>query len=360
MMRPRRETRTIGEQAAEWLVVLSEGGAAEQAAFLAWLKQSPRHVEEFLFATTTWKTLCELGERQPLNIEAILSELKAEGPASNVVSLGVERPVVAARERRSTSTMRAVRWSAAFGAIALLSVLGWWLLRWDAAYSTAIGEQLAVRLDDGSVLHLNTGSRARVDFSDRQRNVELLEGEALFVVAHDPSRPFLVRTDDAIVQAVGTQFNVRHWSGDTRVAVIEGRVRVAHRASESLPSRRQSTSPPVLSEAQEEAAGLLSAGEEARIESGGRIVRQKSPDIAQVIAWRERRVVFRAERLENVVAEINRYTTRRFRIEGTRARDIRLTATFDADKPESLAAFLEQYADLSVEATPDGFVIQER
>ena len=77
------------------------------------------------------------------------------------------------------------------------------------------------------------------------------------------------------------------------------------------------------------------------------------------MAWRERRVVFRTERLENVAEELNRYGTRRFRVIGDRARSIRLTATFDVDSPESLVSFLQRYGDLSVSADGEGFVIRD-
>ena len=107
-------------------------------------------------------------------------------------------------------------------------------------------------------------------------------------------------------------------------------------------------------------AELLTAGEEATVAGSGGIVKARVSDISQAIAWRERRLVFKSETLENVVAEINRCSTRQFRIESERARHIQLTATLDADQPESLATFLQHYSGLRVEDRGTEFVIQER
>jgi len=49
------EGLTIAEQAARWLLEIEEGKPETFAALGEWLKQSPRHVEEFLLATAVWK-----------------------------------------------------------------------------------------------------------------------------------------------------------------------------------------------------------------------------------------------------------------------------------------------------------------
>jgi transmembrane sensor len=317
--------------------------------------------------------------RHPMAVDAILAEVMTRGTASNVVSF--ERDSTSSPEARSSrfdvaedsqpppAAYRHMRWVAGFAALVLTAALGWWALNSGPTYSTEVGEQRTVRLEDGSVLYLNTDTRARVRFSGKVREVELLNGEALFVVAHDRERPFRVHTDDAVVQAVGTQFNVRTMAGDTRVSVIEGRVKVARheaammtdatRPSEVAGSPAPRSGMPVAG-ASPRTVEFLAAGEEATIADNGLIVKGEAPDIALTVAWRQRRLVFKAETLEHVVAEINRYSARPFRIDGEKARQTRLTATFDADNPQSLATFLQQYSDLTVEASGDGFVIHER
>src|SRR6185312_16380584 len=59
------------------------------------------------------------------------------------------------------------------------------------------------------------------------RDVELIEGQALFAVAHDVARPFIVSAGNAAVRAVGTQFDVYRKQTGTTVTVVEGRVAVS-------------------------------------------------------------------------------------------------------------------------------------
>src|SRR3546814_15029131 len=95
-------------------------------------------------------------------------------------------------------------------------------------HATATGEILRVPLRDGSAVTLNSNSEIDVDFDEGIRHVRLLRGEALFDVAKDSSRPFVVEADSTRVTAVGTSFTVHRVSGrDVRVLVREGVVELA-------------------------------------------------------------------------------------------------------------------------------------
>jgi len=95
--------------------------------------------------------------------------------------------------------------------IAVLTILGGalGLLKFPSPiYATALGEQRSVRFEDGSTVELNSRSKIRVKYSKQERDVELIEGQALFHVAHDTSRPFIVAVGATRVRAVGTEFDV--------------------------------------------------------------------------------------------------------------------------------------------------------
>ena len=102
-----------------------------------------------------------------------------------------------------------------------------------AAYvvkSTSPSERLTVRLNDGSQVILNTGSKItyRKDFEPHQRIISL-EGEAFFVVEKDKGRPFSVVTNGVVTTALGTSFNINtrlEEEGDVEIALIEGRVKI--------------------------------------------------------------------------------------------------------------------------------------
>lgn len=73
----------------------------------------------------------------------------------------------------------------------------------------------------------DTQSRVRVAFSRTNRDVYLEKGQAIFKVKDDAARPFRVRVDRAVIQAIGTQFDVYRRADRLDVAVIEGRVQVS-------------------------------------------------------------------------------------------------------------------------------------
>ncbi len=92
------------------------------------------------------------------------------------------------------------------------------------------GDQRTIRLDDGSIIHLNSQSRVHVRYSSGERLIELEQGQALFDVVRDATRPFRVRAGSADILAVGTQFDVyRRSGGDLTVTVVEGKVAVTDR-----------------------------------------------------------------------------------------------------------------------------------
>jgi transmembrane sensor len=96
-------------------------------------------------------------------------------------------------------------------------------------------------------------------------------------------------------------------------------------------------------------ASEITAGEQARVSAAGAIVKQTHADLQRAVAWRERRLVFRGDTLEDVAREFNRYNTLQIQIEDASVRDRRLTATFDADDPQSLVLFLQKSGDLRVD-----------
>jgi len=103
-------------------------------------------------------------------------------------------------------------------------------------YATAKGERRSVRLEDGSLIVLNAASKVRVRYSRGRRDIALLRGEALFDVAKDAARPFVVRSEGLDVRAVGTSFSVSRLRGrPLEVYVAAGFVDVAADAPRSPP-----------------------------------------------------------------------------------------------------------------------------
>lgn len=329
----RQDTQRIAEEAAEWLEELRSGDPQTHAGFAAWIRRSPRHIEEFLLMKALDSEGARIDPERRLSVEDILAEAR-----ENVVAL---KKVAPTRARRSSTWINA-RWIAV--AAVLVAALGiGWLVKAPLSGQrlvTDVGEQRAVELDDGSIVQLNARTRLEVAFSHRRREIRLLEGEAFFKVAHDTSRPFVVHSGAAVIQAVGTQFNVYRHENSTTVSVIEGRVKVSPAATDSAP--------------------IFSAGEEARVATAGTLLRAPA-DVAAATAWRQRRLVFRSNPLSEIVSEFNRYNRgTQILIEGEAVRARRYGGTFDADDPQSFIDFLRPDENLEIVARPGEIRIRAR
>jgi transmembrane sensor len=339
------DNKRIAERAARYLGALIEGNE-EREAFFAWLAESPRHVEEFLFVLQAAQRAAGFTEEQERRIAQ--TEETVEG---NVVKLedrsraepGLTPPLSTRKRRRG-------KWTALAAAVVAAAGLGWWLLPaliGGQTYTTAIGEQRTVKLADGSMVLLNTASRLEVRFAEGRRALELVSGEALFTVARDPARPFRVRAGGTIVEAVGTQFGVYRHAAGTRVSVLEGTVQVS--ADSQL-----HTSPGIA----EPASARLTAGEAASIAPDGRLIDRRRLDPAKAVAWQQRRLVFEDETLAAIVAEFNRYNVApRIHVLDEAAGARRFSGTFDADAPETMVNTLVGDETLAVARTQDRITI---
>jgi transmembrane sensor len=94
--------------------------------------------------------------------------------------------------------------------VAIAGIVGadFWLNAREEIYATQIGQVREVVLSDSSVITLNTNSKVTVRFTRDLRDIHLLQGEALFDVAKNKKRPFIVHVGDMLVRAVGTSFTV--------------------------------------------------------------------------------------------------------------------------------------------------------
>src|SRR6185437_15521968 len=162
--------------------------------------------------------------------------------------------------------------------------------------AVAHGEQRTVQLNDGSVVHVNASSRLRVRFSRSQRLVELEQGEAMFDVAHDATRPFRVRAGDTEVTAVGTEFDVyRRASQDVTVTVVQGKVDVMDRDADHRNTgagTNEDAAVPVH----------MAAGQQLHL-SAARRPKARAVDVHAATAWIRREVMFEGRPLRDVAEE---------------------------------------------------------
>lgn len=245
---------------------------------------------------------------------------------------------------------RRARWRGTVAAaLCVLGIAtGWMAWRFDAQPDTQVaatsaqyaddfrtppGERRTFMLPDGSKIELNTRSRVRVRFEDGRRNVELAEGEAMFEVARDTARPFVIDAGQATVTVTGTRFDVRRDAAGVDVTVESGSVRVA--------GQRTAT---------------LTAGLATHVDANGAVAAPAPVDVAATLSWREGKLMFRDQPLSEVGAEVSRYRTHPVRVADAATGRLRLTSVFNADDTNALLAALPQILPVSVRTLPDGTV----
>lgn len=322
--------------AASWDARLraAECTAEERMAFQVWCQASPENQREYD------------------ELRALLSELRAAGDAPEIRAL---------REWAVESTMRDSAWPQRTGApvwVAMAAIIsaiaaGLWTSNQApvedsvvAEFATAVGERSTATLDDGSVATLNTNTQLAVNFSDDERRVTLIQGQALFDVARDSIRPFVVIVGEQRIVAVGTVFDVRLENGDVNVVLIEGIVDVS---GESNTLAVGAVAPPVR----------MSAGQRLRTSA----VATNAPPVVEetdtehATMWRQGRVFFEDAALADAVAEMNRYSSTKIVIEGQSIEDLRVNGMFRTGRPTNFVNTLEAYFPLVSQQVNDNTIV---
>lgn len=214
-------------------------------------------------------------------------------------------------------------------------------------YSTVVGGLQAVPMPDGSKVTLNTDSEIRVAVTEKERRVELKQGEAFFEVAKDPNRPFVVSVAGQRIIAVGTAFSVRRLrnnnSNDIRVIVSEGKVRV------EVPGKDAALMEP------------LPAGSVVRTASNEVLVQTKPiAEIEQSLSWRSGLLTFRNTPLAEVTAEFNRYNTRKMVIEDPAIATLEVGGIFRATNLDGFVHLLQDGFPVRATTEKERIVLRSR
>lgn len=296
------ERTAADKEAADWYAKLSGGPVSnvDLNAFFAWRSKT-------------------LNDAAYTRIEALTTTARALADAPALQALAqaaVRRPREKAKGARRRGTTAAVLTGAALVMAATVCAVIW--RPWEGqVYATPVGERRAITLADGSRIELNTDSQVRVRLSKTARTLTLVRGQAMFVVSHDASRPFIVAAGDTRVRAIGTRFEVYRTGAGARVTLAEGRVRI------SGPGERQ----PVE----------LSAGQ--RLETTpARAARPVAIDVAAATGWTQGRLTFKETPLAEAVAEVNRYSRRQVRLAPAAPANLPVSGVFDAGDTEAFAA----------------------
>lgn len=298
--------RRLSDEAIDWLARLGSGHATpkDRLAFLRWRQRSAAHEAAAVEAETLLRAVGETRQADQLRRHGALLTRRPVG-----------RRVLFAGAAAASLAVVAV----GLPSLGPLSAL-------YADYATGVGGRKRVALADGSVAILNTATAISVDYSGKERRVTLHDGEALFEVAKDASRPFIVVAGDVEVRAVGTAFVVRL----KEVTVSEGTVDVA------IGGR-----PPIR----------VVAGQRLDLGEGDRF-KLSTVDIDAATAWQRGKLIFNRRPLESVIAELQRYRAGRVVVLGDRLKALEVTGVFDLDDTDRILRTIEETTKARVVQMP--------
>jgi transmembrane sensor len=230
------------------------------------------------------------------------------------------------------------RWSAAAAALALvMSGGGAWLTmqrdmtQFEQTYASAHAERRVLRLVDGSVVTMAAATRVAVSYEDGERRIRLTQGQALFDVARNPHRPFIVETPHGEIKALGTSFDVALGRDQAEVTVVEGVVQI-------LASTRAAgvANSDALSKTARRGEHVRFGVTERREGSVAFISQSDDADIERAVAWTHGQLVFRGETLEQAIAAVNLYSKEQLVLRDRRYADVPVFGVVNQGDPSAL------------------------
>ena len=333
---PSPEQKTLAEQAAEWVFRLEDGPVPfeTRSRYEAWRAQSPEHQQVYEHVRAIWQSGALENapdvlaiHRQSVVLHRRRFNLAVSVAAAVLVAIGGGAGILFSQDVPQTSAPTG---------LATMSAPD------HGLFSTSVGERSAIALADGSVLTLDTDSSARVEYGPRERTIYLLRGQALFDVAKHKSHPFVVHAGDRRIVATGTSFNVRLDKSAVEVTLVEGHV--------------------MVDQAQPYAPGAPNTDTE--LNPGERLIARRGAgvkialaNVSAVTDWRNGRLVFDDERLDDAVREVNRYSKVRIELSDPKLGALRISGLFPAGRPEAFANSLRQMFSVTVKPADDGHLV---
>lgn len=332
-----RRHRLAAESAADWALRLQDQKLtrSERVEYVRWLRESPLHVAEMLRVSHVQHELADFPHWNEI------APVDASAAHASVIELSSARDPRIRQESRSGRSSRSWRWISALAAgIAMLGVaLVYFGDFRHPIIDTGPGERRTVTLADGSVVRVSPETTLSVHFTRTERRVTLSRGDALFRVAKDPAKPFLVESNRTRVRAVGTAFGVERQYGSVIVTVEEGRVAVV-----------QAPTQPSVSVSRASPAAEVSLGPDQQIivPAAGSMGQVHKVDSRRELAWADGRLIFDHDPVATVVQQFNYFNRLQIKVLDPQLAARPVSAVFNVSDPEAFVTFLESVANIRV------------
>lgn len=369
------EADPVLQEAAEWLLELRSGNVSSQriTEWQRWLSEAA-HRQAFDRVESLWHMTAEVNARWPSEAELTLDRYIADegisawrARAGSDVSAGARRHWL----RQVPQMLGAWPWRRArfftFSASAVAAAIVMLLVYWPTisvflhggtriSLHTGIGESRTFTLQDGTVISVGPDTTLTATLGKHFRTVALQSGDAYFRVRKDPAKPFTVHAGRSTVTDLGTVFDVRHVGSGIVVSVAEGVVRV----TAALPQREPGSKLNSPNADVRRLAMRVTAGQRLAMEPFDTAPRISSIDRRWVAGWRRGHLYFLDEPLGSVVADLNRYSTRRIIVADPDIARLRVTAAVSVHDIDSWLASLRTTFSVRVVRRVDHLIIEPR
>jgi len=288
---------------------LADMDAVEAAAFWQAKRMSGTMPPEERAALTRWLEASQSNRNALEQLEDTLAA--TDDAAQTILSQKFEDELYLEAQNSTAWRMPALAASVALAFVSLSATLFLNFSQQSQAhtYATAIGETRSVNLNDGSIIELNTDTTLEVELRQNMRLVTLEEGEAIFSVEHDTTKPFIVELPVVEIFVTGTVFDVAASKSSTAIYVLSGAVQVK----------------PISGKTE-----ILHGGDSIHIDSNGSAGSIALFDPMDVLAWRSGKLRFAETPLNEVVDELNRYFKRKIILRDQSLSMLPVTGEFDA------------------------------
>ncbi len=325
-----RNEEKVLQEAARHAARMWSGAQTPQDrdALQAWLQQDPAHADAFSAAQLLADGVAELGRRDP-QMERMVTWAAA--------------PVGAAHRRFAPTTWMFAALAACAVVVAVVLLMPAIIPSGQEMNYAATDAPRKIELPDGSRIDLDVGTRLHVAYSRSERRVELLDGRALFAVAHDSDRPFSVDAHGYRTVALGTRFQVDRRDAVIAVTLTEGSVRVDRGEGSDAQGQRLLPGERLLLPVDDHGAW-----------------RKERADVEVATSWSRGRLLFRDTPLAEAVDEINRYSRIPVVLAEPRLSTLKVSGNFLANDSDTTVAAFASILPIRAVRDQDRILIPER
>jgi len=293
--------KKILEQACNWLSQIKSTQEYDAIAFNEWLSCDDKHLQVFNEVSENWQLLTLIN------------------------SPAIPLSIVPKETNNVNQNQLSRSWFAIAASALLVLVSQLYLFNHvdEKSYVSKVSEYKEFTLDDGSMVILHAQTKLKTNFSRNQRLLVLEQGDAHFVVAKDPERPFIVKYNQHTFTALGTAFSITT-RPQLSILVTEHSVAVKTEQNKTIVK---------------EAEALIYHNNW-----------QPQPLIQakQTMAWQQGKIIFEQQPLHQVLAQLAPYFKKPIQLINLSVRNEAVTGNFELAQAEQALNMIALGLDLKI------------